>query len=460
MIDFIFPLLGRFHPVLVHLPIGFLMFGVILLFWPGKKYEAYKPIVELAFLLGCVFAFLASVSGFLQYQHEGYGWDSVKFHLILGVLTTLLSGGFWAHLKTSAQPPKQLKIKGAVLFILLTLTGHLGGNITHGANYFTEVLPPELQALLGGEPELVEPLELPSTNWEEVELYSGAIQPILDQNCKSCHNPAKLKGELDLSSLEGIQKGGEGGKVLEAENPAESSIFTRLILPKDHDDHMPPKDKRQPRKEEIELIKTWIEKGASSSAKFGDLGIAVDLVEPFFKKEEKPFYPAVDVPMLAKDSISNLRDLGFFAEAVKKDSPLLKISCINYPGFSDSDWDLIQYAKDQIVYLDLSGTAITDALVTQISMLPNLTVLKFNNTSLEGKALDKLTSCKHLKLLYLNETKVSFQAITTLDGHPMLEKVFVYNTPAADSRPESDLSFLVETGNITLPPLPTDTIVY
>lgn len=460
MIDFILPLFGRFHPILVHLPIGFMVFGVILIFLFGKKYAAYSPIIQLAFLLGGISALLASISGFLQYQNEGYSWDTVNFHLILGVLTTLLSCGLWYHLKKAAATPTQLKIKGASLLMILTVTGHLGGNITHGENYFTEVLPPGIQSFLGADNGIAEPLVLPADNWEEVEFYTGAIQPILDQNCRSCHNPKKLKGELDLSSFKGVQKGGEDGAILEAENADESELFTRLILPKDHDDHMPPKDKRQPRKEEIELIKAWIEAGASEKAKLGDSKINVSLVEPFFKKNEIPFYPIVEVAKLPLDSISKLRDQGFFAEIIKKDSPLLKISCVNFPAFSDSDWHLLQSAKDQIVYLDLTRTAITNAIFDQIALLPNLTVLKLNKTTVDGSTLEKLVNNKNLKLLYLNQTSVSFDKLALLDAHPTLENVYAFDTPAADSGSSSQFSFRLETGNISLPPLATDTIVY
>ncbi|MCE7053215.1 hypothetical protein LZF95_00915 [Algoriphagus sp. AGSA1] len=460
MIDFIFPLVGRFHPILVHLPIGFLVFGVILIFWAGKKYSIYSPIIQLAFLLGGISAGFASISGFLQYQGEGYGWDSVKFHLILGILTTLLSFGLWYHLKKSVAYPAYLKIKAATLLVILTLTGHLGGNITHGDDYFTEVLPPELQVFLGGETSKNEPLELPEDNWEEVEFYAGAIQPILDQNCKSCHNPKKLKGELDLSTFKGIQKGGEDGAILESGNPEKSSLFTRLVLPEDDEDHMPPKDKRQPRKEEIELIKAWIASGPSENAKLGEAAINASLVTPFFKKNEIPFYPVIEVAKLPQDSISKLREKGFFAEQIKKDSPLLKVSCINFPTFSDSDWQMLQSAKDQIVYLDLTGTAISDVVLEEIASLPNLTVLKLNQTGINGSSLGKLVENKNLKLLYINNTQVTVDKLSVLDGHPSLEKVFAFDSPAADSEKSSLLSFYLETGNLNLPPLPTDTIVY
>lgn len=460
MIDFILPLFGRFHPILVHLPIGFLVFGVILIFWSGKNINTFLPILKLAFLLGGVFAVLASISGFLHYQNEGYSWDTVKFHLFLGIITAVLSFVILFRMKISKAKPKALKLQGAGLLLILTITGHLGGNITHGDDYFTEVLPPELQSLLGVDNGFAEPLELPADNWEEVEFYTGAIQPILDQNCKSCHNPKKLKGELDLSSFKGIRKGGEDGEILKINNAEESELFTRLVLSEDHDDHMPPKDKRQPRKEEIELIKAWIDAGASEKAKLGESEIHQSLVEPFFQKNEKPFYPVVEVAKLPQDSISKLREHGFFAEVVKKDSPLLKVSCVNFPAFSDSDWHLLQSAKDQIVFLDLTRTAITDAILKEIALLPNLTVLKLNRTAVKGSSLGKLANNKNLKLLYINETSVSYEELELLDGHPSLEKVFAFDTAAANSGNLSQFSFELETGNISLPPLATDTIVY
>ena len=344
--------------------------------------------------------------------------------------------------------------------MILSLTGHLGGNITHGDDYFAEVLPPELQAFLGGDVSTNEPLELPADNWEEVEFYSGAIQPILDQNCKSCHNPNKLKGELDLTTFKGIHKGGEDGSVLDSTNPKKSSLYTRLILPEDHEDHMPPKDKRQPRKEEIELIKAWIESGSPETAKLGEAAINVSLVESFFKKNETPFYPVVEVPKIPQDSISKMREEGFFAEIVKKDSPLLRVSCINFPGFSDSDWHMLQSAKDQIVYLDLTGTAISDAILEQIATLPNLSVLKLNQTAIDGSGLGKLVENKNLKLLYINATQVTIDKLSVLEGHPALEKVFAFESPVADAGSSSQFSFYLETGSLSLPPLPTDTIVY
>ncbi|MCU0401407.1 MAG: hypothetical protein MUE75_10435 [Algoriphagus sp.] len=61
MLSFVFPLLGRFHPILVHLPIGILVFGVLLIFLSKKEDKTYLPAIQLAFLLGSIGGLLACI---------------------------------------------------------------------------------------------------------------------------------------------------------------------------------------------------------------------------------------------------------------------------------------------------------------------------------------------------------------------------------------------------------------
>ena len=52
MTEYLLPFLGRMHPVLVHLPIGILIFGILLCFFPQKEKNALLPSIRLAFLIG------------------------------------------------------------------------------------------------------------------------------------------------------------------------------------------------------------------------------------------------------------------------------------------------------------------------------------------------------------------------------------------------------------------------
>lgn len=460
MIDFILPLVGRFHPILVHLPIGILAFGIILVFLSKKSTNQHLDAIRLAFLLGGFAAVLSSVSGFLQYQYEGFTWDTVKFHFILGWSTALASFWLFYEVNKLSILLNSMKLKSAGLFVLMLFTGHLGGNITHGEEYLFEVLPPEIQGLLGVEIEAEKGLVIPEQGWEQLAYYDQVVQPILNQNCKSCHNPKNLKGELDLTSFEALLKGGEDGSVLKSGNAEGSSLYSRLVLPKEDEDHMPPEEKRQPQKEAIELIKAWIELGGRTDSKLGDSNISPEILEPFFHRVEKPFYPELAVEAAASDAVDQIKSEGFFAEPISENSNWLMVSCINFQSFSDQDWSKLSPIKNQIVYLDLTGTKISDSILDSISVLPNLTVLKLNQTELIGSGLGALNSNSHLKNLYLNKTNISFEKLSLLNNHPSLEKVFAYETPLSEAEIPQDLSFHLEFESYQLPALPTDTIVY
>lgn len=460
MLDFILPLVGRLHPLLVHLPIGILIFGMLLVFWQKKSSTSYNPVIRLAFLLGAISAALAGISGYFQYQFEGFAWGSVQNHLIAGVITAIGSFYIFTLIKDETIFASKIKLQVLGLFLVLTVTGHLGGNISRGEEYLLEVLPAKIQTLTGYEAAPEKPLEIPEQGWEELEFYGEVVQPILNHNCKSCHNPRNLKGEFNLTTFEELLKGGENGEVLKAGNPELSALFAKMILPLDDEDHMPPKEKRQPSKEEIELIKSWIASGASQNNTLGQAGVGEKLVEPFFHKEEIPFYPLTEIPAVPADTLSKLRKAGFFAENVLQGSSWLKVSCINFPDFEDKDWIHLASFKDQIAYLDLSGTQVTEGILDSIASLSNLTVLKLNQTEISGIQLKVLSGCKNLKILYLNSTKISLENLSGLNQHPGLQKIFAFQTPAGDSVNPGKFSFQLETGNYSLPKIPADTIVY
>ena len=460
MLSFIFPLLGRLHPLLVHLPIGFLIFGIILVFFPLKDFKHQIPFIRLAFLLGGISAALSSASGFLQYQHEGFGWETVQFHFYFGLATTAISFWIFFYLNGKESIIPAIKYQAAGLSILLLLTGHLGGNITQGEEYLIEVLPPEIQTFLGKEISENQGLVLPEQGWENLAYFEQVVQPILNSNCKGCHNPRNSKGELDLSSWEGVQKGGENGAIFHLANWKESGLYSRLVLPLEDEDHMPPKEKRQPKKEEIELIRLWLEKGASPTLTLGQAQPELKILDPFFLTEEITFYPEIQPSLASEDSISFAKAKGFYIEPVFIGSAFLKVSCINFPEFTDADLKSLMGIRENIAYLDLGGTQGTQAILPSLAQFPNLTILKLNQLEIDGQNLETLSANSHLKWLYLNGTSIQPTQLDKLLQIPKLEKVFAFETPLSQEAITKKYPFSLETGGFQLPKIPSDTIVY
>ena len=141
------------------------------------------------------------------------------------------------------------------------------------------------------------------TTGKRLLLYEDIIKPILNNNCYSCHGSKKTKGALDLHTKDGILKGGENGTIIEGQEPKESSLYSKLILPKEDDEHMPPKDKTQPSKEEIELVKIWIENGNPFDKTVGELGLPKKLFLDFFPKILDKGYPEHEITPASQDSI-------------------------------------------------------------------------------------------------------------------------------------------------------------
>ena len=69
------------------------------------------------------------------------------------------------------------------------------------------------------------------------------------------------EGGLRVDSLEALLKGGTTGPALVAGKTGESLMVKRLLLPLDHEEHMPPEGKPQPTPAEITILQWWTESG-------------------------------------------------------------------------------------------------------------------------------------------------------------------------------------------------------
>ena len=88
------------------------------------------------------------------------------------------------------------------------------------------------------------------------------VRAIFEGKCLECHNPDKTKGKLLMTTREGFLKGGESGAALLGVDAEKSELVKRLVLPKDHDDLMPPKGGPLPAAE-IDVIRRWVAEGAA-----------------------------------------------------------------------------------------------------------------------------------------------------------------------------------------------------
>ena len=144
-------------------------------------------------------------------------------------------------------------------------------------------------------------------------LFSLKVRNILSSKCFACHgeNRKKIKGELDLTSREGLMRGGESGiSSIQSGKPMQSPLY--LAITREHEDDwpgMPPKENDKLSKEQIEEIKAWIKTGAKWPDK--------EIQKKYITKDRK--------------------------ELITKDGVLVKTS-----GGLSEDWTYRRYKKNDI----------------------------------------------------------------------------------------------------------------
>jgi hypothetical protein len=134
---------------------------------------------------------------------------------------------------------------------------------------------------------------------EPTELsFDKHIAPFFKTYCLGCHNgDDDSKGGLDVRTFKSLMVGGDNGVAVVPGKAAESRLVRMLLgmaKPK-----MPPKDSKQPRAEEIELVRKWVEAGAVGPVKpeAGTNGsVEIPRIEP-----KRPVSPSVSSVAFSRD---------------------------------------------------------------------------------------------------------------------------------------------------------------
>lgn len=251
--DWILQFLGRLHPpLLVHFPIGLLVVALFLevLAIRGKR-PGLREGIRYMVLIGAISAVLSTLFGWFLKTQDDYSGDLVDKHQYIGIATAVFAIAASILLQQTLQGKiKDFRLYRGVLtiaVILLTITGHLGANLTHGEDFLTGgVFPGNEEGYddsKGGVALLAELKQVDSLNTAQQDRLNLEVRAILAHNCYQCHSQNKQKGGLVLDSKDGVFAGGESGLSVVAGKPEESELFRRITLSPNHDEVMPKKGK-------------------------------------------------------------------------------------------------------------------------------------------------------------------------------------------------------------------------
>jgi cytochrome c553 len=99
----------------------------------------------------------------------------------------------------------------------------------------------------------------PTLAEEKPPVFESDIRPVLAAKCGKCHGEQVHKGGLDLSSMQGVRKGGESGESAIAETVEDSMLWIMI-----DGDSMPPEGNTPLTEKERGLIRQWLASGAKS----------------------------------------------------------------------------------------------------------------------------------------------------------------------------------------------------
>jgi hypothetical protein len=417
---------GRFHPLILHLPIGFIIFlTIVILFEKKLEKNAADQILSLGLIITSLSASVAALFGFFLSLQNDYGSGALLQHKITGVVLS-----WFCYLAVLFHRSKKRSIFlgfGSITLVTLLLAGHTGSVLTHGENF--------LLSPLGGSSNLT---------LENASVYQFAVQPIFEKKCFSCHNEAKAKGKLIMTSIDKFKQGGENGKPWIEGKPKESRMIKAFYLPLSHDEHMPPDGKPQLTAVEISTIESWIKSGADFEKKLNEFpdGDSLKFMVASF---------AADQSSAEMESSNSYSFEGVSDEVIEKlntpfrsvfplyvNSPALQADFFLKDNFQVKSLEELKAIRDQLVVLNLSKMPITDNELSIVADFKNLEILNLNFTKVGGSGLASLASLKNLRSLSLAGTAVSGKDLESVLKLPNIQQVYVWNTKVSE---EEKLAF-------------------
>jgi uncharacterized membrane protein len=456
--------IGHLHPVLVHLPIGILLVACLFI-WQARKdsYAHLQPAINVMLLLGMVSAVASCITGYILSQTGDYDEEMVDLHQWMGISVAVFSV-FLYYSRRKPMLSKWQWLMAPFLVLLIFVTGHLGGSLTHGSDYLIAPLQN-----LGSDTELVVKNK-PIPNVQEAIAYTDVIKPIFQGKCYGCHGPTKQKGKLRLDQPDLILKGGKDGAVVIPGNSVKSELVKRIMLPREEDHHMAPKEKPQLSSSEKSLIGWWVDNGADFTKKVKEFP-QPDKIKPLLTALQKvdegkkalSDVPAEPVEKGNEKAIVTLRNAGVLVQPVSIGNNYLEINFVNNRLPADSLVYLLPELKKQLVRLKMSGIKLTEKNISHLGECLNIRRLDLDHTGITDNSLGSLLPLTELQSLNLVGNPVTAEGILKLKSLKHLQSLYLYQTRVA--KPEwAQLTkafpkTALDSGGYTLPFIALDTVV-
>jgi uncharacterized membrane protein len=416
--------IGRLHPMVLHLPIGFLIFLVALLFLKNQfRKKSFNRLVFICLLLISLSASVSALFGLFLSLQSDYGAEQLQEHKLGGVVLSFLCYFVLIGYAFVKKRRAILYVGTAISVSALLYTGHTGSVLTHGKNFvFAPIIKTTVKEI----------------SIDKSSVYKIAVEPILKKKCFSCHNEGKSKGGLVMTSLDKFKQGGKKGVEWVAGNPDSSRLMQYIHLPLADDDHMPPDGKPQLTATEIFVLESWIQSGADFEKLLTDYSDTDTLKnwitnhhEESIQSEPEKVY---NFPSVSQTVIDKLNTPYCSVFPLYQGSSALQADFFIRASFNIETLKSLSEIKDQLVVLNLSKMPVSDEDLKIISQFKNLEKLNLNFTDLDGSGLSELKSPTKLQSLSLSGTALDNQYVESILSLPELKELFIWDTKVTEQQ--------------------------
>jgi mono/diheme cytochrome c family protein len=435
--------IGRFHLLVIHLPIAFLLLVPVLeLAQKHSPNSDFEFVIELVWGVAILGAIVAAGLGWSLARSGGYSGYLMTQHMWGAAWFSAVCCACWLLRGATNRYGTVYAISLAAAILLLLWIGYRGGQLSLGENLLTEHMPESARSLFGITPPQA---NLVSTNPGPSTFYGARIQPLFSGHCITCHGPSRHKGNLRLDSYAALLRGGKHGAVIKAGEPNRSELFHRITLPPTDDSFMPAENKRPLSAAEVKLMERWIAAGASPTLAAdaiaglpSDSGASTQVAEVTFA-EIDPAAVARE-RSVASAALAQLQKR--FPNTLEYESRGSADLTVNMSllgsKFGDPELAAFQPLAEYIVVADFSNTAITDRSATMIASMKHLRVLKLVHTNIGDTTVQALGSLEQLQSLSLFGTRVTSDSLPVIERLPKLQHIYAGETNIPGNTPIPD----------------------
>ena len=420
--------LGSLHPLIVHLPIGIVLLTIAIDIFMRNKNNSVHRVITMGWFFSFFSGLLAALFGWFLGDNGYYFESQINIHRWSGVAFVGLCFIIWLLRYINFRFSKSFnRSVNLTTILLLMITGHFGGEMTHGQNYLFENLP-YVQKKIS-----VIPLsEAKRSQTDSLFVFEDLVYPVLEEKCMACHNQNRAYGGLNMSALETMVKGGNSGAGIQNGKPFESLIYKRVSFPHDHPKFMPPSGVPLSY-DQIATLEWWIDNGAEKQMpvtlarndakiqRLMELQYGLDL-------REKTYLETLALASPTPEELKSIQGEEYIWRFLNPEQSFLDLK-FTKKEIKTNDLLKIQPIKKNITWLNLTDCMLNDNHLSYLSDFSNLTRLKIQkNPLVTDKGIEALQSLENLTELNLYGTRVSNAALNTLGQMESLKKLFLWNT--------------------------------